>query len=751
MKKTLRIMCCLWVAAAASLPAAVLPHVGFVYPAGGNPGAKITVIVGGQYLKDFAGLYLSGTSMDAELTDYLRIYDKQEAGKIKRTKETLEEKMALETDDTVKAQMQRQIDLAEEEMSMVAEMRREEKMNPELAAKKQFNPQIAERITLEFTVPADVKPGEYELRVMTTNGLSNPLVFEVGRMPEVMENEPNDLPAKAEVLPELPVLINGQIMPGDIDCFRFSAKAGQSLVFRAQARALVPYLADAVPGWFQAVLTLYDAHGNEVAYDDDFRFDPDPVLIYKIPADGDYVLSIRDSIFRGREDFVYRISVGETPFIERISPLGGMEGHEVAVHLSGVNLPVDQIKLKTGFDVDTRSIRVEKNGQTSNTRAFSVSPLPDIPETESNDTFSKAQLLKSAGVINGTIGKPGDTDWFRFEGREGEKKTIEVSARRLGSPLDARLVLLNSKQEVLASNDDTEDKSTGLLTHHADARIDFTLPESGTFFVRLDDLQNKGGDDYAYRLMVGKEEPNFQLRIVPSALCVPRNGTAIATVHAIRTGGFTGAIRLEALNAPEGIGIERAVIPEGISDARIVISAKARSEEQLIPLEIEGSAECGSGVVTHRAVPAEDMMQAFIYRHWVAAQQLLIRVNEPEPVTVSLTVPKEGVFLASPGSNITIRASTKWNEPAQRGIKLTLAEPPEWLTLTTGSLGGQGGTVILSVSPNAEPGDTATVLLNGNIRIQKSEKDPDYNPVMKFLNARVVDFTIDAISIRVTN
>src|SRR5208283_2109058 len=92
------------------------------------------------------------------------------------------------------------------------------------------------------------------------------------------------------------------------------------------ARELLPYLADAVPGWLQAVLTLYDARGKELEYEADFRFHPDPVLLFKIPSDGEYVLEIRDALYRGREDFVYRIAVGELPFVTSIFPLGGRAG-----------------------------------------------------------------------------------------------------------------------------------------------------------------------------------------------------------------------------------------------------------------------------------------------------------------------------------------------------------------------------------------------------------------------------------------
>ena len=89
---------------------------------------------------------------------------------------------------------------------------------------------------------------------------------------------------------------------------------------------MIPYMADAVPGWFQPVLALYDAKGKEVAYDDDYRFKPDPVIFFEVPKDGEYVLAIYDAIYRGREDFVYRITIGELPFVTSIFPLGGRRG-----------------------------------------------------------------------------------------------------------------------------------------------------------------------------------------------------------------------------------------------------------------------------------------------------------------------------------------------------------------------------------------------------------------------------------------
>ena len=125
---------------------------------------------------------------------------------------------------------------------------------------------------------------------------------------------------------QLPVVVNGQILSGQVDRYRFAAKKGQRLVFAVNAQQLLPYIADAVPGWFQATIRLSDAQGKELAYAGSYRFHPDPVLFYEVPADGSYTIEISDSIFRGREDFVYRMALGELPFVTSIFPLGGQAG-----------------------------------------------------------------------------------------------------------------------------------------------------------------------------------------------------------------------------------------------------------------------------------------------------------------------------------------------------------------------------------------------------------------------------------------
>ena len=145
-------------------------------------------------------------------------------------------------------------------------------------------------------------------------------------------------PEEEELRVTVPCTMNGQIAAGEVNRYRFQASKGQRLVISAKARELVPYVADGVPGWFQAVLRLRDANGKELAYNDDFRFNPDPLIYFEVPEDGEYVLTINEALFRGRESFVYRITIGELPFVTSIFPLGGRVGEPVKIEMDGWNL-----------------------------------------------------------------------------------------------------------------------------------------------------------------------------------------------------------------------------------------------------------------------------------------------------------------------------------------------------------------------------------------------------------------------------
>jgi hypothetical protein len=722
------------------------PHIGYLYPAGAQHGTTVQILAGGQSLNGASNVYVSGEGVHASVIQYAKPLNNKElqelrsevAQLIKNRQETsLRKSLGLPPNENGKAaEGPDKPDGAATEAVALPEhplLRNLRNMSlPELQhwtaqfakARMQPNPQIAETVVVEIAIDADAPPGDRELRLGTAAGLTNPLRFEVGSLPEVSEQEPNDQGTSGLQAVDLPVLLNGQILPGDADRFRFRARQGQKLVMSVQARHLIPYLADAVPGWFQATLALYDSKGKEVGFADDYRFDPDPVLFYEVPKDGEYVLEIRDSIYRGREDFVYRIAVGEQPFITHMFPLGGCAGEKAVASIDGWNLPGKRLRLDTLPGEDCiRHATLSGDGCISNCVPYAVDTLPECDEKEPNDNPKHAQRVALPRIVNGRIGQPGDVDVFRFKGRAGDEVVAEVYARRLNSPLDSLLRLTDASGRVLEWNDDHQDKEAGLLTHQADSYLCTRLPEDGVFYVYLADAQHHGGEEYAYRLRVGPPRPDFALLLTPSSISVPAGRAVPVSVHVSRKDGFNGDIELALKDAPAGFTLQGGRIPSGRDCIRMTLTAPQDPLDRPIVLHLDGRARIGEQTVIRPVVPAEDMMQAFAYRHLVPSQELMAAVTGPKRRGAGVELVGDTPIRIPAGGTAQVQVKTP-KGPMLQDVNLELSDPPKGVTLQDVSVAPGLLTLVLKADPDVvKAGLTDNLIVEAFIEPASRQQD----------------------------
>ena len=551
-------------------------EIGCVYPAGGAPGTTFEVSVRGQGLKGATGAHVSGTGVEAALVKVLPL-------------------------------------------------------DPAMPGKRRKVPQLQDEVLLRVTVAKEARPGARDFRLLCSNDFTAPLTFLVGRYPETVETEPNDALRSGMTLDALPVCVNGRIAEQDTDTFRFKAAKGQTLVAQVQGRALIPYLADAVPGWFQPLLKLFDAQGRELMSADDFRFDPDPILVFNVPATGDYALQLCDAVHRGRDDFVYRLTLGELPLVTGFFPQGGKKGDNLNIALEGVNLPPQKVRVFSGGKTAETCLQALVDGKLYfPALRFDLDALPETAEVEPADGARAAQNLPFPAIVNGTIGKPDDVDIYRFEGKAGQRVALETRARQLGSPLDTLLTLADSRGKILATHDDQTNVFTGLLTDHCDSTIMARLLADDTYEVRVRDNRGKGGPDYHYRLRLSEPRPGFELWVTPSTLSIPLGGTARANVHVRRIDGFAGPISLQLDNPPLGISCQGGRIPADATENVITLSTAAatkRLPQAPFELTLSGVATNGASVLRQTAVPAHRKLQAFYYKHLVEDQVWMAEVN----------------------------------------------------------------------------------------------------------------------------
>jgi hypothetical protein len=253
---------------------------------------------------------------------------------------------------------------------------------------------------------------------------------------------------------------------------------------------------------------------------------------------------VRDILNRGREDFVYRIAIGEIPYVTGIFPMGGKSGARTKIETTGWNLPVTQFRFSLNEPGIHEFSAADKVWTAVNPVMFSVDTLPETTGKQPALNAASARRIKLPQIVNGRIAHPGDVQFFRIEAKAGEEIVAEVEARRLGSPLDSSITLTDSHGKQLAFYDDFEDKGAALLTHQADSRLMYRFPAKGAYFLQLADAEQNGGPDFSYRLRIGHPRPDFELRIAPSSINLRPGRTIPATVLLIRRDGFDDAVTL---------------------------------------------------------------------------------------------------------------------------------------------------------------------------------------------------------------
>src|ERR1035441_9682001 len=216
-----------------------IPHAGYAYPAGGRQGATFEITVGGQFLDGVKSALVSGAGVEATVVEHVKPLTPAQAGELR---------------DQVK-ELSAKPNPTEEDRKKIVEIR------AKLAGfmGRSITPAIAETVRLNIAVAPGAALGQRQLRLLTPNGLTNPVMFSVGQLLEVSRPPAKGAGVRtaaqagrgqARPTPEspteiaLPVLVNGQITPDAIDRYRFQAAKGQHIVVAAKAREQLPYISE---------------------------------------------------------------------------------------------------------------------------------------------------------------------------------------------------------------------------------------------------------------------------------------------------------------------------------------------------------------------------------------------------------------------------------------------------------------------------------------------------------------------------
>lgn len=238
--------------------------------------------------------------------------------------------------------------------------------------------------------------------------------------------------------------------PGTATEFVVPARAGQTLVFDLWAQRL------GAKGDFS--LSLLDASGRTVAFNDSVAGQPDPLVIFQAPADGLYRVRVNEVTYAGSMDHFFRLSIGDLPYVTGLFPLSVPAGQEATVQLLGANLPAaGKVILPSSEPGEQRLPAPASSWRSRRPWSVLVSDAPAPAELEPNDEPGQANSVPVPVSVNGQFLAPSiremgegtnavvhrsDRDYFRFPARRGVTYIVETAAAQRGSRADTRLAVL---------------------------------------------------------------------------------------------------------------------------------------------------------------------------------------------------------------------------------------------------------------------------------------------------------------------
>ena len=393
---------------------------------------------------------------------------------------------------------------------------------------------------LSAAISADASPGLYWLRVYDAYGASAPQPFIVGTLGEIVEQEPNDSPQKAQTLAMSAVVVNGRLGAArDADLFAVGLQKGQTLVASLEAH-------ETLGSPFDGVLQLVSPRGNVLAYNHD-QHGLDPQIVFAAPLDGRYLVRVfgfpstpNSTVgLAGGDPYVYRLTLTTGAYVDYPWPLAVTLGRETRVELLGWNIP-DSLK----------SVLVKAEGprseifdpQLANVVPLAVEPHNTLVEVEPNEPATP-QPIELPVTVTGRIESRRDVDVFSFAAKKAEPLVFQLESRSLGYPLDAVLEISDAAGKSLARVDDSDNSRDCVLA--------FSPPDDGPYRIAVSDLTRQGGPRHVYLLRATRAPADFEVTADAHAYVLTAGKPTEITLSIARRGGFDEAIAFSVAGLPD--------------------------------------------------------------------------------------------------------------------------------------------------------------------------------------------------------
>jgi hypothetical protein len=502
----------------------------------------------------------------------------------------------------------------------------------------------------DVVVSADAESGVRELRVATDQAVSSVSHLIVTDFPVTHEDEtkPNDVSDQA-VSVALPVAICGRIERAeDVDFYSFEGKAGQEItaeLFAQRATAGIHGMVVRGPLIYlmDGLMTLYGPNGQVVAQNDNF-FGGDSFIAATLPEDGTYSLEVRDARYAGSGRYAYCVELASRPYAHATFPLSVQTGKTttaIAVgHALGESSDVE-IRGTTNATSGISRQRLQTGAGETNPVSIIVSEHPQVVADGNNNSIESAMPLTFPVGVNGRFPSDDGTHYYSFDAKKGDAFLFEVTAQRLGLPLDCVLEVYDSNGKLQKESDD--------YLQSKDPKFYWNAAADGQYFLSVRDLHGRGGERFLYHLAAERSGPDFELsgEYYYAQLAPGTNMMWFAKLN--RINAFNGPVEIIVDGLPEGVTAEPLTIPEGMIHGAIILKCASDAKINASLVRVSGRATIADSgghereVVRNGRVTCEQQSSGGGQARWQIATQivgvtkqldLLSVIAEPSEITL---------------------------------------------------------------------------------------------------------------------
>ncbi|TWU12023.1 translocation protein TolB [Symmachiella macrocystis] len=454
--------------------------------------------------------------------------------------------------------------------------------NDGLLQARGFNLGDAARIDVEGK-----SPGDRNDRLQTEMGPTlNTVRYELSEFPEVVEVEPNDMPAQAQLL-SVPGAVCGRVMTnseggGAADVVAFEAKQGDRLLIQVEARRAGSLL--------DSVIEILTAEGEPVGWQ-------------TLQAVSETFITLRDHSSKR-----------------------------------------DGIRLQNwdGFEINDYLML---GGEVIKIRALPLGPDEDVKFFANGGRLGYFGTTPQGHAVNSSVYK------------------IELHPPGQSFP--------PSGLPIVALKYRNDDGGPGL---GSDSQLYFDVPADGKYLVRINDVRGLSGDDFHYRLVIRRPQPDFRISMNPADPNIPRGGNLPVTINATRLEAFDGAIDVRIEGLPDGITATAGRI--GPDDSSCVVTFSAPESVETLDaaagsVQAIGNATIGDKTVEQRSSTGFGLHQ----------------VSLAPPPTLEVAVsPQEAVI--EPGQEVRFQLKLKRNYGFNSRVPIAVENLPHGIRVLHVGLNG---------------------------------------------------------------